>query len=475
MNPGKYKMLVAVLACLVLIACEAPKSQVDTKITTKQVESIEAEFGYFSSMERTLGSSDRGMNIPFAENDDIDFVRVPSTKSEEWMEISGGRDYFLMGDDLGDYSPMRLVALDYDFFVAAKEVTRKQWRSLMQADPSKDWSKRNDVDNKPVNNVSWSDAQQFIQKFSSVSSKEASLWQKSNSAYKDYVFRLPTEAEWEYAARAGMFKPDNDYLEQTAWQGNLSKAPEDVGTKEPNSLGLYDMLGNVFELTADCWPTYDDIKYANRHKVRLNPLGSKDKTSERGGAWYSAEHVKNFGWRGGCNSIWYKGNHAGLRLVFAPPLSALNRSANDKPKPESVVISKEERKLIKLSEKNCNGPIKMSDVSVVEEFNDHIIMNVCYDNETGSAVPLSALTYSDGKNTGNWSYKMTNAQPGKACTKLWLGKGSLFAYDSDAIRVNFQGSTCELMFEFPKHWTDGTDERPAHLKCLPKDHVMGLC
>ncbi len=124
------------------------------------------------------------------------------------------------------------------------EVTQGQWRALMGSNPSyfKDCG-----DNCPVEQVSWEDAQVYLKKLSD----------KTGQPY-----RLPTEAEWEYAARAGSttewsFGDDEAQLGRYAWygddKGNAEKKTHAVGGKLPNQFGLYDMHGNVWEWVEDCW------------------------------------------------------------------------------------------------------------------------------------------------------------------------------------------------------------------------------
>jgi formylglycine-generating enzyme required for sulfatase activity len=160
---------------------------------------------------------------------------------------------FQMGNDktptdrtVGE-TPNHRVCIDKPFYLGKTEVTQKQWQDVMGNNPSKV-----KVEDKPVDRVSWNDTQEFIQKLNA----------KAGGNY----FRLPTEAEWEYAARAGS---DGDYcygdgegsLASYAWFGNLGYkgTPHEVAQKEPNAWGLYDMHGNVWEWVQD-W--YDSSYYS---------------------------------------------------------------------------------------------------------------------------------------------------------------------------------------------------------------------
>ncbi|MBR0324280.1 MAG: SUMF1/EgtB/PvdO family nonheme iron enzyme, partial [Bacteroidales bacterium] len=119
------------------------------------------------------------------------------------------------------------------FYIGKYEVTQAEWKAVMGTNPS-----RHKGDNLPVENVTWFDCQEFIRKLNELTGKQ---------------FRLPTEAEWEYAARGGKhsygakYAGDND-IDNVAWYGdNSNNTTHPVGLKRPNELGLYDMTGNVQE------------------------------------------------------------------------------------------------------------------------------------------------------------------------------------------------------------------------------------
>lgn len=161
-----------------------------------------------------------------------------------------------MGDTFGDGSsdekPVHEVCVD-DLYMGKYEVTQKQWQDIMGNNPS--YFKN--CDNCPVEQVSWNDIQEYINKLNSKTGKK---------------YRLPTEAEWEYAARSGgkneKYSGGND-LDSVAWYSNNSGSKtHPVGQKQPNGLGLYDMSGNVWERVQD-W--YDSGYYKNSPKN--NPRG----------------------------------------------------------------------------------------------------------------------------------------------------------------------------------------------------------
>jgi len=137
------------------------------------------------------------------------------------------------------------VTISKPFYLQTTQVTQGQWKSLMGGNPSEFKG-----DTRPVDNVSWDDAQQFISK----------LNQKENTD----KYRLPTEAEWEYACRAGSigrfcFGDSEDKLGEYTLYGftkKKKKGPHPVGRKKPNAWGLYDMHGNVSEWCQDWWGDY---------------------------------------------------------------------------------------------------------------------------------------------------------------------------------------------------------------------------
>ena len=148
---------------------------------------------------------------------------------------------FVMGSIKNSYESRLHHVTIRSFLIGKTEVTQKQWMSLMGKNPSR-FSACGYVC--PVESVGWDDIQQFITK----------LNQKTGQKY-----RLPSEAEWEYAARAGTttdwsFGDEVSNLGEYAWYNQNSKSKtQAVGQKLPNAFGLLDMHGNVWEWTQDCW------------------------------------------------------------------------------------------------------------------------------------------------------------------------------------------------------------------------------
>lgn len=189
----------------------------------------------------------------------------------EFIFVKGG--CYKMGDTFGggdgDEKPVHEACVS-DFYIGKFEVTQGEWEKMMGSNPShfKKGARY------PVDQVSWNDAQEFLRKMNSRSGKR---------------YRLPTEAEWEYAARSGGKSEkyagfsDVPELDLYAWYDkNAGSSTHPVGEKKPNGLGLYDMTGNVYEWVQDWKANYSPPS-------RGNPQGPSSGTYRvlRGGSWNS--------------------------------------------------------------------------------------------------------------------------------------------------------------------------------------------
>ncbi|MDZ4700871.1 MAG: SUMF1/EgtB/PvdO family nonheme iron enzyme [Rhodothermales bacterium] len=209
---------------------------------------------------------------------------------------------FTMVGDGDEEQPIREVTISMGFKMGATEVTQAQWYAEMGANPS--YSKGHNL---PVENVSWMMAQAFID---SLNARHVGPG----------TFRLPTEAEWEYACRAG-FEGDYGFdetgkLTDHAWiSENSNSQTQPVGGKTRNAFGFYDMHGNVWEWVEDGYAAYDSTQVVD---PVFKPMDTDASRVLRGGSFGNdAENVRcadRFDFNPGIGSL-----NFGFRVVFAPP------------------------------------------------------------------------------------------------------------------------------------------------------------
>ena len=212
------------------------------------------------------------------------------------VKVKGGT--FKMGSNdseaLDREKPVHSVTLS-DYYIGETEVTQELWEVVMGTNTS-----YYSGSTKPVEMVSWDDCQKFINKLNDLTGLE---------------FRLPTEAEWEYAARGGNKSKGYKYagsntIDEVAWYyDNLSSSTHPVGTKSPNELGIYDMSGNVWEWCSDWYAIYTSVS-------QTNPTGPSTGSFRvfRGGGWNSSAQFCRVAHRGyGTPDI--RNSNLGFRLV----------------------------------------------------------------------------------------------------------------------------------------------------------------
>jgi len=216
----------------------------------------------------------------------------------EMVFVEGGT--FMMGSNSGDADekPVHEVTLS-SFSIGKYEVTQAQWQAVMGDNPS--YFKG--CENCPVEMVSWNDIQGYIQKLNAQTGKQ---------------YRLPTEAEWEYAARGGnksrnLTYSGSDPINPVSWySGNSKDKTHPVGSKQSNELGIYDMSGNVWEW---CNDLYDDYS-ADRETNPKGPTSGMYRLI-RGGCWnYAASYCRSADRSRGMPGI--KKFENGFRLVLSP-------------------------------------------------------------------------------------------------------------------------------------------------------------
>ncbi len=214
------------------------------------------------------------------------------------VEVGGGT--FTMGatseqgsDAWDEEKPAHKVTLS-DYYIGQTEVTQALWEAVMGSNPSD--SKGGNL---PVERVSWDDCQVFIQKLNQLTGKQ---------------FRLPTEAEWEYAARGGRKSRGYKYaggnnIDSVAWcDGNSGNETHPVATKQANELGIYDMSGNVLEWCSDWCGDYTSSSQSD-------PQGSSSGSFRviRGGCYYNFARNCRVSYRIS-NTLDYRSGYLGLRL-----------------------------------------------------------------------------------------------------------------------------------------------------------------
>lgn len=213
--------------------------------------------------------------------------------------VKGGT--FKMGDLSGDGSreetPVHQVTVN-DFYMGKFEVTQSQWESIMGSNPSH----FNGCPNCPVERVSWIDVQEFLVKLNELTGKS---------------YRLPTEAEWEYAAKGGsksrgfLYSGKNNVNFVAWYSGNSGNKTNPVGQKEPNELGIYDMSGNVWEWVNDWFNYYTETP-------KDNPTGpdNGDGRIVKGGSWFGHAGGNRVSCRGSDEPV-NKRSYIGFRIVVS--------------------------------------------------------------------------------------------------------------------------------------------------------------
>jgi formylglycine-generating enzyme required for sulfatase activity len=205
-----------------------------------------------------------------------------------------------------DESPRHAVTISRPFYLGQFEVTQEQWQAVMGSNPSHFHGLQ-----RPVETVSWNDCQRFLARLGARTGRR---------------FALPTEAQWEYACRAGTvtawsFGDRDDRLADYAWGRNAGGTTHRVGAKRPNAWGLYDMHGNVAEWCADGYAKHAYPDHAATDP-REPPPAAGGSAVFRGGAWGDDSDMLRSSYRN-CNGPDGATAGVGLRCVMqaedAPP------------------------------------------------------------------------------------------------------------------------------------------------------------
>lgn len=264
----------------------------------KQTKTVEVAEGAEASLTFELKKQETAVAIvPAAGSGTSDFVLKVKGVEYPMVFVEGGT--FMMGSDDSDAydyeKPEHNVILS-GYHIGKYEVTQDLWEAVMGSNPSYFKGSR-----KPVEKVSWEDCQEFIRKLNNLTGKN---------------FKLPTEAQWEYAARGGKKSRGYKYsgsntIGDVAWYTyNSGNETHDVGTKSPNELGLYDMTGNVYEWCSDWYGSYESSS-------QTNPSGPSSGfyRVNRGGSWPNTERYCRLSFRN-LNSPGNSFIHLGFRLCL---------------------------------------------------------------------------------------------------------------------------------------------------------------
>ena len=238
---------------------EGQTASITGTLASNAVASSSSNTSGYSSGSSSMASGSNTISIPVKNGISIEMVKV-----EAGTFMMGATSE--MKDPSSDEKPLHQVTLTNDYYMGKYEVTQALWRAVMGSNPSKYKG-----DNLPVEKVSWNDCQKFISKLNKMTGRK---------------FRLPTEAEWEYAARGGKRSRGYQYsgnsnISNVAWyDGNSGSKPHPVGTKQANELGIYDMSGNVYEWCLDWYGSYSSSS-------QTNPTGADSGSSRvyRSGSW----------------------------------------------------------------------------------------------------------------------------------------------------------------------------------------------
>ncbi|WP_246275859.1 formylglycine-generating enzyme family protein [Methanolobus zinderi] len=253
------KILILMLICTLVTVTVLSSGCTDTEETPEAEQENPAEVSAETEAEDTESVDDS----TYTNSIGMEFVKVPAGEF-----VMGSPDDEAYRDR--DEEPQHLVTISDEFYMGSYEVTQEQWKAIMDSEPF-----YFEGDDLPAEKISWTNANKFIEELNRIEDTDK--------------YRLPTEAEWEYAARAGtttayFFGDDPEELPDYAWYDeNSEDRTRAVGLKEPSPWGLYDIYGNVAEWVQDEY-------HSNYNKAPTDGsewTGGVDRRVFRGGSWAS--------------------------------------------------------------------------------------------------------------------------------------------------------------------------------------------
>lgn len=276
------------------------KATTDDELDKACVSMVTDLLGASSGSQYSQSRPGSSGNAQFGQGADVITITVGRV-SFDMIKVEAGS--FIMGctseqggDCYSDEQPYHRVTITQDYYIGKFEVTQELYEAVMGTNPS-NWK----AFDRPVENVSWNDAQEFCAELSRMTGRR---------------FSLPTEAEWEYAARGGKKSSGAKYsgsssVANVAWyDGNSGSQTHRVGQLRANELGIYDMSGNVWEW---CYDWYGDYSSSSQ----TDPMGPSSGSSRvlRGGGWNDS--AGNCRVSNRCNgSPAYRNTYIGFRVVF---------------------------------------------------------------------------------------------------------------------------------------------------------------
>lgn len=376
------------------------------------ISDIEKRFPHlFRDFREGLNAGDRELNHHRWQNaqnaysksmilyslDENKISSIKPEKNKNWevpgvhikmVSVENGK--FKMGSmsEEDDEKPVHTVILSKPFWIAVFETTQKQYQTLMGDNPSR----FNDPE-KPVDSVSWNDAVIFCER----------LTEKEKAAGRlpeNYIYRLPTEAEWEFACKNGTdnirfaFGDSQSILPEYAWYSKNSKeSTHKAGNKKTNALGIYDVHGNVWEWCLD-W--YDDSYKKGIVKDPKGPIQGTEKIA-KGGSWRSQGHLCRSGYRAFFSPSDTM-DYVGFRIVLA----------KDFKKGES-------------EEKNINSEENIKPVIKNKNQNSSSVQNKTSSDKKSDTVSAEFINKKEGKNEKNSDFSENNTEknPSESENVFW--------------------------------------------------------